>query len=79
MNKIEFQNNQYKVREVEIHEIGNVLISTTSLNHLLLNDDGSYVSDEAISIDESIYYFVDKNDIELSDDELISLLTTEVK
>lgn len=79
MNKIEFQNNQYKVREVELPEIGNVLISTTSLNNLLLNDVGSYVSEKAISIDESIYFFVDENEIELSDNELINLLTIEVK
>ena len=79
MNRIEFQGNQYKVREVELPEIGNVLISTTSLNKLLLNDHSSYVSNEAISVDESIYYFVDENEIELSDDELINILTTEVK
>jgi len=79
MDKIEFQNNQYKVREIELPELGNVLISTTSLNQLLLNDDGSYVSNEAIFVDESIYFFVDENEIELSDDELINLLTTEVK
>lgn len=79
MDKIEFQNNQYKVREIELPEIGNVLISTTSLNQLLLNDDGSYVSDDAISVDERIYYFVEEIEIELPDDELINLLTSEVK
>jgi len=79
MNKIEFQNNQYKTREIELPEIGNILISTTSLNQLLLNDDGGYVSDEAISVDERVYYFVDENEIELSDYELIDLLTSEIK
>jgi len=79
MDKIEFQNNQYKVREIELPELGNVLISTITLNQLLLNEDGSYVSEEAISVDESIYFFVDEYEIKLSDDELINLLTKEVK
>lgn len=79
MDKIEFQNNQYKLREIELPEIGNVLISTTSLNNFLLNNDDNYVSDEAISVDENIYFFVDENEIELSDDELFNLLTTVVK
>lgn len=79
MDKIEFQNNQYKVREIELPEIGNVLISTTSLNNFLLNNDDNYVSDEAISVDENIYFFVDENEIELSDYELFNLLTTVVK
>lgn len=79
MNKIELQNNQYRVRELELPEIGNVLISTAELNQSLLNDDGSYVSEEAISVDESIYYFVDEIEIELPENELINLLISEIK
>lgn len=79
MNTIKFQNNEYKVREIELPEIGNILISITSLNQLLLNDNGRYVTDEAIFVDESIYYFVNENEIELSDDELINLISIEVK
>lgn len=73
-NKIEFQNREYLLREVELPEIGNVLISTLELNDLLMNKNGGYVSDEAISVDERIYYFVEENEIKLSDDDLIKLL-----
>ena len=79
MDKIEFQSNQYKVREIELPEIGNVLISTITLNLLLLNDKGGYVSDEAFFVDESIYYFVEEDEISLSDKELSNLLTFEIK
>lgn len=78
MNIIKFKNNEFKVREIELPQIGNVLISTTSLNKLLLNDNGSYVSDEAVFVDENIYYFVNESEIELSYDDLINLLTIEV-
>ncbi|OAQ39875.1 hypothetical protein A5893_09920 [Pedobacter psychrophilus] len=73
-DKIEFHNKEYLIREIELPKIGNVLISTVELNDLLMNDKGGYVSDEAISVDEKIYYFVQENEIKLSDDDLIKLL-----
>ena len=78
MDMIKFQEKEYAIREVELPNIGNVLISLASLNDLLLDDNGSYVSDEAIFIDESIYYFVDKSDIELSDEDLIKKIIYEI-
>jgi len=77
MEIIGFQNREFKVREISLPEFGDVLISTNSLNELLLKD-GSYVSDEAIRIDEQIFYFVDENEIAFSDEELISLIAREM-
>ena len=74
MDTINFRNEEFKVREVEFPEIGNVLISTNSLNESLLNEFGGYVSNEAISLDENIFYFVDDNEIKLSDEELINII-----
>jgi hypothetical protein len=79
MDKIEFQNKEYKVREIELPEFGNVLISTNSLNELLLNEDGSYTSEEAIAVDERIFYFVEENEIEFSDEKLKNLIILEVR
>lgn len=79
MDIINFQNKHFLVREIELSEIGNVLISTNSLNKLLLNQYGSYISDEAISIDEKIFYFVDDNEIEFPDFKLINLIVKELK
>lgn len=79
MNTINFQQKEFKVREVEFPEIGNVLISTNSLNVSLLNEYGGYVSDEAITVDENIFYFVDDNEMKLSDEELLNLITEEIK
>ena len=79
MDIINFNNKEYKVREVELPELGNVLISTNSLNESLLNKCGAYVSDEAIAVDENIFYFVNDIEIELSDQQLMNLLTEEIK
>lgn len=79
MDSIEFQNQEFKVREIELPEFGNVLISTNSLNELLLNEDGCYTSDESEIVDEKIFYFVDDNEIELSEEELIKVVILEVR
>jgi hypothetical protein len=47
MDTIEFQNNQHFLREIEIPDLGNVFISTTSLNSVIMNKTNNYVSDEA--------------------------------
>ncbi len=79
MDIINFQNNEFKIRELELPEIGNVLISTNSLNESLLNETGGYVSNEAIVVDENIFYFVNDNEMKLSDKDLINLITEELK
>lgn len=79
MDTINFQNKEFKVREVDFPEIGNVLISTNLLNDSLLNEHSGYVSDEATVVDENIFYFVDDNEMKLSDEELINLITQEIK
>ena len=77
MEKIQFQNQEFKVREIELPEFGNVLISTTSLNDLLLRE-GKYTSNYAIEIDERIFYFVDQNEIELGEANLINLVSSQL-
>lgn len=75
---ITFQNTTFKSREINLTEFGDVLISTNALNTLLMNESGSYVSEEAIKIDELIFYFVEEHAIDLPEDELRTLLLTEV-
>lgn len=75
MNTIKFQNIEYKVREIELPKIGNVFISTSTLNDALLNNGSDYVSEEAQSIDEDIFYYVEENEIELNEADLIKLVS----
>lgn len=74
---IDFQNIFYPARVVELPNDGEVLISVTSLNDVLLKDD-DHVSDEARYVDDQIFYFVEDSQINLDDEELITLLTKEV-
>ena len=75
---ITFRNAKFKTREINLPKFGQVLISTTSLNDLLLSTSGAYVSDEASFIDEKIFYFVEENQIEMSQKELKILLIREI-
>ena len=78
MDIIKFQNQAFKLREIEFPEFGNILISTNSLNRILLNEDGSYSSTEAALIDEKIFYFVEDSEINLSEVDLIKAITLEL-
>ncbi len=66
---IEFNNNFYLARRVKIKDVGEVLISTESLNEALMKD-GKYTSEEARNIDEKIYFFVEDEHINLTEKEL---------
>lgn len=79
MEVITFQNQNFRVREIQISEFGNVLISTNSLNELLLNEDGSYSSKEAQEIDEQIFYFVEDYEIDFDEEGLIKTIALELK
>ena len=58
---ITFQNTTFNSREINLTEFGNVLISTNRLNMSLMNESGSYISEEAMHIDELIFYFVEED------------------
>lgn len=74
MDIVSFQNMNFKIREVKLSENESVLISTSSLNMLLTDENGGYVTEEAIALDEKIFYFVEKNEIELSEEELKKII-----
>lgn len=78
MDVIKFQNREYKLREIELPEVGSVSISTANLNNALMNNGNNYVSKEAQSIDEEVYFFVEENEIELNDVDLINLISSQV-
>lgn len=74
MYNIEFKNQIFKVRELDMPEFGNVLISTTTLCDLLIDGNGNYLSEEAISVDEKLFFFVEENEINSDESELIETI-----
>lgn len=79
MFTINFQNKDFKIRELDLPEYGNVLISTTSLSDLIIDEKGNYLSNEAQILDEKIFYFVKDKQIDLDENKLISQLLKELK
>lgn len=76
---INFKGSHYPVRGIHIgDELGLVLISTTQLNDLILDPNGNFTSDEARSIDESIFCYVSRTQLNYSDENLRNLIFREV-
>ena len=82
INYIKFQNKDYPTRDINLPEdifpgYGIITIATTDLSNQLLKNGEEYVSKEAESIDETIYFFVEPTEIELEEDILLSILIRE--
>ena len=78
MNTLKFQKIDFKIREIEMPDLDNVIISTIGLNNTLMNNRGEYVSEEAKNIDEEIYFFVEEDEIELDEEDLMKIVISQV-
>ncbi len=74
-----FNGTRFTTREINLPQFGLVVICTMALNKMLFDDLGAYVSDEAFLIDESIFLFVNDNEIDIPEDELKTLILSTVK
>lgn len=71
---ITFNGVEYKVRGVRIPSSGYVEVSTVSLEKVLMDEDGLFVSDEAQEIDEGLFYYLEDDQIDMPEAELEQLL-----
>lgn len=74
---IVYNDKEYPVREVSFDGM-HCLVSTVSLERVLLEHGCHYVSDEAKKIDESIIFFVDDDVIHLPDALLAGILSEHI-
>lgn len=77
METIKFEGKQYPILLLNF-PFGERIISIEKLNDNLMNIDGSYVSDSARLIDEKIFYFVDEENLNLTNEILIQLILSEI-
>lgn len=70
VSSVEFENTNYKIRQLEIKGLGTRYIASVILNNLLVSEEGYYTSDEARYVDEQIYFFVEPEKLEINDLEL---------
>ena len=76
MRKVKFENKTYCIRNITF-PFGERTVGTEKLNDALM-DDGGYVSEEARLIDESIFYFVEENNLRLREKELVLKINSEI-
>ncbi|MGQ0540257.1 MAG: hypothetical protein ACT4O9_00230 [Blastocatellia bacterium] len=58
-DRVEFKNRLYNLRLIDFgEEWGTYFVGSTQLNNALWDDDKGYTFDEAVSVDELIFYFV---------------------
>ena len=74
---IEFEGKKYPTLILNF-PFGERRISIQKLNENLMNSDGSYVSENARLVDEEIFYFVEDEQINLSKDELVQLILSQI-
>ncbi len=75
---IKYNNRGYKVRILNVDDLGFVNICSNILNRLLVDGDSNYVSDEARYIDEQIFYFIAPSSFKLSDKDLVHKILEEM-
>lgn len=76
---IKYDGIYYPYRELETLSFGEVLVGTTDLEKVLMDEDMcECVSDEATVIDQQIFYYIESFQMEFSDDELLELIEKEV-
>jgi hypothetical protein len=72
-----FQGKEYPITIVNM-PFGERVISTENLNGALMNNDGSYISNEARMIDEKIFYFVEEEVFHFSENEIVNKILSEI-
>ena len=71
---IKFNGKEYPARKILLNIEGYanpLIISVESLNDELMTEDGEYTSSKAKEIDETIYFYVPDDKIQLNDEELM--------
>ena len=74
LDTITFQGNEYIIRIIDTEEYGTVQVATTNLADALLPEGIDHVSDEEEDIDNGIFFYVEEDEINLPEEELISLI-----
>ncbi|GMO44304.1 MAG: hypothetical protein Pg6C_06190 [Treponemataceae bacterium] len=73
----ELNGTQYAARVITLENNENVVVSTSDLNDALFDNQGQYISDQAQSIDEQIFFFVGNDEIDMPEVQLSKLVFRE--
>jgi len=70
--------NYYTIRIIMLENKETVVISTIELNDALFDNNGQYISDYARYVDELIFFFVNKDELELPENVLSKIVYQDV-
>jgi hypothetical protein len=70
LDTLNFKDKNYNIRVLNTEEYGTVKIATNTLSDALMTDD----TEEAEYVDSSIFFYVEEDEIDLPEEELISLI-----
>lgn len=76
---IMFDDKLHETKWMKLPEFGNVLIAKITLRDILLDDNCEYTSEEAAVIDESIFFYVQDGDFNISNKSLYKLMMSQLK
>ncbi len=71
---IGFDGKEYPTKQLNIPDFGKRLVSVESLEKSLMDAEGFYVSDEALAIDEKIFFYVPDDIINLDEKNLVDFI-----
>lgn len=78
-DRVAFKDRWYNLRLIDFGEgWGNYFVGSAQLLGLLLNEDQGYTCEEAIAVDELIFYFVPSHYFKLSDKKLRDVILYEM-
>ena len=78
IERIKYEGNEYPLRWVFIKTFGLMPISTTDLSNKLITEEGGYFSEEALSVDEAIFFYVEPSQISLPERKLSTLISSDL-
>lgn len=79
-DSIEFRGRSYRLRTIDFGgELGVLRVASEHLDELLIDSTGQYISKEAESVDEQIFYFIPAASFRLSDDKLRTKVLSEIR
>jgi hypothetical protein len=78
-DKVEFQNRLYNLRLIDFGEDwGKYFVASTQLLNKLWDDESGYTCEEAVGVDELIFYFVPTHYFRFPDSKLKSVILSEI-
>lgn len=73
MSTIDFNGEAYPIRDIQM-PFGLRTVAVSKLNDALVNAEGTYSTNDAIKVDEKIFFFLNEDEFNLSEMEIVKTI-----